>query len=148
MHKLISIFYHNYTDKLIAIFPPINSTLQMTRLLVKSRAKASNIKQKRGQPAKANGTNKYAKNSQTSSFYLVFGLILIVCKWPFSHMTFLPACSYIFDFLPTFWCFLLGIDHEVFFINHLDLLIFFYQFFKRLEVFHWLTYQFFFIISR
>ncbi len=61
--KLISTFYHDHPKKPTAISPPINSVLPMVRSTVKPRVETLSIKQKRGRPAKANGTNKCAKKS-------------------------------------------------------------------------------------
>ncbi len=74
--KLISTFHHDYPEKPTATSPPIDSALPMTRPIVKPRAEASSTKQKRGRPAKTNGTNKRTKKSWTSSFLSRFWLCL------------------------------------------------------------------------
>lgn len=58
-------------------------------------------KKKRDQLAKANGTNKRAKKTWTSSFYLIFDLVLIADKKFYQSYNFL-FCSLIFWFYPSF----------------------------------------------
>ncbi len=66
--KLINTFHYDHLEKLTATSPPIDSAPPMARPIVKPRAEVSSTKRKQDRPAKANGTNKRAKKSWTSSF--------------------------------------------------------------------------------
>ncbi len=61
LYKLISTFYRDHLEKPTTTSPPIDSTSPMAKPIV--RPKASITKQKRGRPAKANGTSKRTKKS-------------------------------------------------------------------------------------
>lgn len=61
--KLISILHHDHRKRPIVTSPLIDFALPMAGPIVKLKAKALSIKQKRGQTTKANSTSKYAKNS-------------------------------------------------------------------------------------
>lgn len=61
LQKLVTTLHKDHLKKPMETLPPINTTSSMTRLTVK--AKTSTIKQKRGQPAKANNVNKHVKKS-------------------------------------------------------------------------------------
>ncbi len=138
--KLINIFHHDHLEKSTVTSTPIDSVLPIIRPIVRPK-EVSSIKQKRGQPAKANGISKHAKKSWTSGFLLrLWPRLNNRQKVPQLHD--LLLCSLIFRFLPTFWFFFLEIDQEVFFINYLDLLVFPHQSLKGLEVFYWLIYRF------
>ncbi len=158
--KLLSTFHHDHLEKSTATCPPINSALPMARPTVKPKAKTSSTNQKQGRPAKAKSTNKRVKKSWTSSFlsrfwpclnsrqkdFSVTWFSVLLRSAPFSSLIIRFFCTS--QFSPTFWFFLLGIDLEVFSINHLDFLVFFYQSPRGLEVFHRLIYWFSSTISR
>ncbi len=63
LYKLINTLYCNHLEKLTTTSPPIDSTSPIARPTIKSRAEASNTKQKRDQLTKANGTSKCTKKS-------------------------------------------------------------------------------------
>ncbi len=74
LYKLISTFHRDHSEKPTATSPPIDSASPMAGPIVKPKAEASSTKQKRGRPAKANGTSKRTKKSWTSSFLSHFWL--------------------------------------------------------------------------
>ncbi len=154
LRKIISTFHCDHPDKPTVTFPPMDSAPPMAKPTV--RLEALSTKRKCGRPAKANGTSKRAKKSWTSSFYLIFGPVLIAGKrFLQSHgpspLRFAPQFNFWFfhisRFSPIFWFFLLGIGQEVFSTNYLDLSGFLHQSPRGLEVFYWLTYRFSFTIS-
>ncbi len=63
LRKLINTFYRDHPEKPTATSSPIDSAPPIARPTVKPRAEDSSTKTKRGRPAKANDTNKYAKKS-------------------------------------------------------------------------------------
>ncbi len=84
--KLMSTFHHDHLEKLIAISPPIDSSLPMARPTVKPWAEALSTKQKQSGPIKANNTSKRTKKSWTSTFHLAFSPVSIAGKRsPQSH---------------------------------------------------------------
>lgn len=84
-YKIINTFYHDYPEKAIITFMPINSVLPIAKPMTKF--KASNLKPKYNWLAKTNGTSKCTKKSWIFSFYLVFGPVSIVSKsFTFSHI--------------------------------------------------------------
>lgn len=59
--KLINIFPKNNSEKLIATLTPVDMTPPITRFIITLETQAT--KQKHGQPAKVNGSNKCIKKS-------------------------------------------------------------------------------------
>lgn len=77
--KLISTFYHNYLERLITSFPPIDSVPSIVRPTIKPKTEALS-KQKQNKPAKVVVLANALKKPKLSVFYLVFGPILIAGK--------------------------------------------------------------------
>lgn len=61
--KFISILHRNHSEKSKAIFLSMNSAPSIVKLIIKPKTKSSNTKQKHGQFAKTNDTNKCIKKS-------------------------------------------------------------------------------------
>ncbi len=80
LHKLISTFYHDHSEKPIATFPPINFAPSMVRLTVKPKTEVLSTKQNEANRPRPIALASALKRAKLPVFYLVFGPVSIVGK--------------------------------------------------------------------